>query len=533
MDMGSTSATALQFHEDVDDVGEYGVRVGLVVRPPSSLLKDLKVTVHHKSLVFPSHETEKKSFFLSNIDQFLNFDVHTVHFFAAHRDFSSDLVAEKLKQSLANILVPYDFLAGRLKSNPNSGTGGGRLEIECNAAGAGFVVASSEYALHEIGDLVYPNSAFAQLICISMDVDHPRHENDASIEHPASAAHRDHPLCILQVTTFKCGGFAMGISTNHVTFDGLSFRLFLDNLAAVAGDKPLAIIPYKDRKILAAGSPPRVAFPHPELQELKMCSQVGQDDDHLSATVFEATEEELDFKIFRLSSVDLIKLKEKAKPTGSNSTSSTEGGPKTISSSRGVTSFNVVTALIWRCKALSACDHQCGDDDGMDRESRILYAVDIRPRLTPPLPTSYTGNAVLTAYAAARCRELEQGPFSRTVEMVNEGAARMTDEYARSVIDWGELHKGFPHGDVLVSSWWKLGFAEVEYPWGKPRYSCPVVYHRKDIILLFPDEQVLLGDHNDAAGCGGTNGGVNILVALPHKEMQKFLALFLKFLLAD
>lgn len=328
------------------------------------------------------------------------------------------------------------------------------------------------------------------------------------------------------MTTFKCGGFAIGISTNHVTFDGLSFRLFLDNMAALASNKPLAMIPYNDREILAARSPPRVTFPHPELNELKMSTQLGQDDDHLSSTVFESTQEEIDFEIFRLSAVDLANLKEKAKPT-----SSSEGGPHTISS-RGVTSFNVVTALIWRCKALSSCDHQCGDDDGMDRESRILYAVDIRPRLTPPLPASYTGNAVLTAYTSARCRELEQGPFSRTVEMVYEGAARMTDEYARSVIDWGELHKGFPQGDVLVSSWWKLGFAEVEYPWGKPRYSCPVVYHRKDIILLFPDEP-LPGDRNNASGCGGGNGGVNILVALPLKEMQKFRTLFLKFLLGD
>ncbi|KAL6143008.1 hypothetical protein ACLB2K_061283 [Fragaria x ananassa] len=371
--------------------------------------------------------------------------------------------------------------------------------------GQAFWWPSSEYALHEIGNLVYPNSAFAQLVSFTMDMDR---ENDASIKHPASAAHRDHPLCILQIR-----GFAKGISTNHVIFDGQRFRLFLDNLAALAGDKPLAIIPYSDREILAARSPPRIAFPHPELQELKMCTQLGRDDDHLSSTVFEVTQEELDFKIFRLSCVDLIKLKEKAKPTSSSS--STDGGTQSISSSSGVTSFNVVTALIWRCKALSACDDQYGDDDGMDRESRILYAVDVRPRLTPPLPRSYTGNAVLTAYASAQCRELEQAPFSRTVEMVHEGAERMTNEYVRSVIDWGELHKGFPHGDVLVSSWWKLRFAEVEYPWGKPRYSCPVAYHRKDVILLFPDEQI-------DAGCGGRNGGVNILVVLPYDIMQKF-----------
>jgi len=94
----------------------------------------------------------------------------------------------------------------------------------------------------------------------------------------------------------------------------------------------------------------------------------------------------------------------------------------------------------------------------------------------------------------------------------------MTSIYARSAIDWGEIHKGFPHGDFLISSWWKLGFDEVDYPWGCPRYSCPVVYHRKDIILLFPD----IDDKNS----------VNVLVALPSKEMEKFESLFHKFLSA-
>lgn len=150
----------------------------------------------------------------------------------------------------------------------------------------------------------------------------------------------------------------------------------------------------------------------------------------------------------------------------------------------------------------------------------MLFAVDIRRRLNPPLPDSYSGNAVLTGYATAKCAELEEGPFWKTVQMVYEGAARMTDEYARSAIDWGELYKGFPHGEFLVSSWWRLGFEGVQFPWGKPKYSCPVVYHRKDIILLFPDI-----DNGE-----NSNRGVNVLVALPPKEMEKFKSLFHKFL---
>ena len=233
---------------------------------------------------------------------------------------------------------------------------------------------------------------------------------------------------------------------------------------------------------------PCVSFPHPELLKIDNLSE---------SSVFEASTEQLGFKILQLTSKHITGLKEEAKAANGQH------------SAARITGFNVVTAHVWRCKELS------GPNDPT-RSSTILYAVDIRPRLNPPLPKSYAGNAVLTAYATAKCKELEDGSFPSLVEMVSEGAARMTGEYARSAIDWGEIYNGFPHGEFLVSSWWRLGFAEMDYPWGKPRYSCPVVYHRKDIILLFPPIE------------GGD--GVNVLVALPHREMEKFQNLFYKFL---
>ncbi|KAL2941430.1 Omega-hydroxypalmitate O-feruloyl transferase, partial [Bienertia sinuspersici] len=316
-------------------------------------------------------------------------------------------------------------------------------------------VASSEYTLDELGDLVYPNPSFEQLITKKMD---------GTLEVDG------HPLCIVQMTAFKCGGFAMGLQTNHTTFDGTSIKYLLQNLAALAGDKPLAVAPCNDRSLLAARSPPLVTFPHPELLELKI--PIGQEGE-----------------------------------SDQNSNDKAKAGP---TNGKGkITGFNVVSALVWRCKALSNTENQEVDDDSLERSSTMLFAVDIRPKLNPPLPNSFTGNAVLTAYAKASCKTLEEAPLSELVDMVTEGVARMNDDYVRSAIDWGELYKGFPHGEFLMSSWWRLGFDQVEYPWGKPKYCCPLVYHRKDIILLFPD-------------IDESNAGVNVLVALPHKEMAKF-----------
>ncbi|XP_042032011.1 fatty alcohol:caffeoyl-CoA acyltransferase-like [Salvia splendens] len=449
------------------------INMGSLYRSSSEpAIQDLKVSINDSTLIFPSQQPPDTPIFLSNIDQVLNFHVQTLHFFESNPDFPPEAAAERLKAALQKVMEAYDFLAGRLRPNLQTG----RLEIDPKPAGVGFVDASTEFLLAEVGDLVYPNPAFMQLIVQGLE------------------KFDDQPLCVLQVTSFKCGGFAMGISTNHALMDGISFKNLLENLASQAfDDKPIPIAPCHDRRLLAARSPPQVTFPHPELLKLK--TPIGQEE---TPPIFDCKQEDLDFKIFTLTPSDITSLKSSAAAS---------------SSSKKITGFNAVSALIWRCKALSRAD-----DTSRDRECTVLYAVDIRSRLRPPLPAAYCGNAVLTAYATAKCGELEDGPFGKAVDVVAEGAARMSDEYARSAIDWGEVYKGFPNGEFLISSWWRLGFDEVEYPWGKPKYSCPLVYHRKDIILLFPE-------------VGGVeSNGVNVLVALPPKEMEKFQSLFHKYL---
>lgn len=88
------------------------------------------------------------------------------------------------------MLAAYDFLAGRLRPSNGGGgeEGGGRLVIDCDGSGVGFVVASSEYSLDEIGDLVYPNPAFRQLIVQGSGLDELGTDGDQ-------------PLCVVQVNT--------------------------------------------------------------------------------------------------------------------------------------------------------------------------------------------------------------------------------------------------------------------------------------------------------------------------------------------
>ncbi|KAF6148783.1 hypothetical protein GIB67_019391 [Kingdonia uniflora] len=437
---------------------------------PTSI-KDLKVTIRKASKITPLEKTERRSMFLSNIDCSLNFITSLVCFFTMNPDFPPERVIEELEKAYRKVLGHYDFLTGRFQTNPNVD----RIEIDCNSAGAGFVVASSELTLDDLGDLVNPNPAFKQL----------------AIRNGKAFRSEDPPLVLLQLTTFKCGGFTLGVSLNHMVQDGIGGKIFLENLASLLTNNSIAIPPYNNRQLLAARSPPCVAFSHPELVNLPLQPKEGNS----YPSVSQVSSRNLGCRTFRLSAKDMMSLKEKAKIDGEDN---------------WPTNFNVIVAHIWRCKAIAI-----NKKNDPKKLSTVLYAVNIRSRVRPRLPSSYAGNAVLNAYATSTCRELKEGPFSQTVSMVSQAVTRMTDDYIRSVIDWVEINKGFTNGDVYVSSWWKLGLGDVEYPWGKPKWTSPVVHHyRNNFILLLPDAKDEDGD------------GVNVVVALPPKEMEKFEYLF-------
>ncbi|GER44642.1 HXXXD-type acyl-transferase family protein [Striga asiatica] len=444
----------------------------MAIISPNPSIQDLKLTIQESTLLFPP-QNHQKSLFLSNIDQNLNFYVPTVFFFSPNKDYPPEAATHRLRSAFQKLLETYDFVAGRLKLNPDTG----RLVIDSsNATGAGFVAASSALTLPELGDLLCPNPIFRQLARQTLP----------GIE--------DQPLLLLQVTSFKCGGLAIGMSVNHVLLDGLSAKAFTENLASqcFADGRQLAVLPCLDRRLLAARSPPHADFHHPE------CIKPDQLPSSGGFLGFDCEKEELSFNVFKLTPSHIDFLKNEAKK-----------GKKTPTDPKLISSFNVATALIWRCKALSK------KNDDENEICTLLNVIDLRSRLNnPPLPFSYFGNGIWVAYASAKRGEVKKLPFSELVGMVSEGPGRVTDEYARSMIDWMEINKGLPYGEYMVTSWLKLGLESVEYPWGRPVHSGPVVNHIKDICSVFPT-----GD-----------GSVNALVSLPEEEMTRFCSEFVKIL---
>lgn len=88
----------------------------------------------------------------------------------------------------------------------------------------------------------------------------------------------------------------------------------------------------------------------------------------------------------------------------------------------------------------------------------------------------------------------------------------------RSVIDWLEVYRGIPatcNKDFYVSAWWKLGFGELDFRFGKPIHSGPMANGDDEFVLLLSE----YGNRSEVE-----NGrGVNVWICLPPKKLKLFM----------
>ncbi|KAH9310039.1 hypothetical protein KI387_037950, partial [Taxus chinensis] len=189
------------------------------------LVSDLRVKEERLTVILPRNVTERRTMFLSNIDQkFVHYIQQYVHFFSAHPQIPFGMVVDVQTEALSRILDSYDFISGRLRFNSEEG----RFEIDSNAAGAPVAVCSSELSLEDLGDVSYPNPAFTQL-CLLSD--------------SANRILEDDPLISFQITRFRCGGFALGTALNHSVMDGFPLQEFARNFTNMVTKGELAFVP--------------------------------------------------------------------------------------------------------------------------------------------------------------------------------------------------------------------------------------------------------------------------------------------------
>ncbi|XP_037458109.1 putrescine hydroxycinnamoyltransferase 1-like [Triticum dicoccoides] len=391
----------------------------------------MKVEVVESTLVAPSEETPRRALWLSNLDLAVP-KTHTplVYYYPApaptpdgeNLDFFSP---ERLKGALARALVLFYPLAGRLRREGE----GGRLQIDCNGEGALFVVARAPDVAGEdlFGSGYEPSPEIRRMFVPFVPSGDP----------PCLMA-------MFQVTFLKCGGVVLGTGIHHVTMDGMGAFHFIQTWTGLARGLALSdacpSLPFHDRTLLRARSPPHPEFDHPVY----------------SPAYLNGAPRPFVTRVYSISPKLLTDLKSRCAP--------------------GVSTYGAVTAHLWRCMCVAR-----GLAPGSD--TRLRVPANIRHRLRPQLPRQFFGNAIVRDLVSVKVGDVLSQPLGYVADMIRKAVDHVDDAYTRSVIDYLEVEseKGsqaargqlMPESDLWVVSWLGMPMYDADFGWGAPRFVAP------------------------------------------------------------
>ncbi|KAL6845701.1 hypothetical protein ACP4OV_024524 [Aristida adscensionis] len=400
---------------------------------------NVEVEVVEATLVAPRREAPaRQRLWLSNLDLAVP-RTHTplVYYYPAASSARGGggegaFAPAKLKAALAGALVPFYPLAGRLCVDAEDG----RLQIDCNGEGALFVVARADVAGEEVFEDYEPSPEMRRAFVP------PAPSGEAALC----------PMAIFQVTFLKCGGVVLGTGIHHVVMDGVGAFQFMQTWAGLARGLAAAEAcgptPFHDRTLLRARRPPRPEFDH-----------------HVySAAFLSGRPRPYVTRVYPVSGKLLADLRSRC--------------------GAGVSTYCAVAAHLWRCVCVAR-----GVAPGSN--TRLGLPANVRPRLRPPLPKSFFGNAVVRDLVVAPAEDVLGLPLGSVAETIKKAVDGVDDAFVRSAVDYLELEladKGsggaagggeaarerlVPTSDLWAVSWLGMPMYDADFGGGAPRLVAP------------------------------------------------------------
>ncbi|KAL0910767.1 hypothetical protein M5K25_018852 [Dendrobium thyrsiflorum] len=416
-------------------------------------------------MIKPAEETPTGDYFLSNLDLNLPIIIKTLDCFptTARRSFSGDGygdgkdVVNVLRTSLQKVLVHFYPFIGRLAVG-----GDGKLFVKFNGDdGVPFVEATADCELENLGDISIPDPEKLRKFVYCPE--------------PLQKI-LDVPLLTVQATKFRCGGLSIGLVMNHLIVDGVSIIQFRQAWAETARGLSLSLPPFLDRSILRASLP----------LDPKLNSHSEQDND-LTRYI---SPEKLLCRRFLFDAAKLSRLKQLAAAADD--------------SEKHVSNFASLAAFVWsaRTKALNIPSLE---------PSKLLFAVDVRNRLQPPLPPGFFGNGIVFAGCSCPAESLTNRPLNHAIQMVMEAARGVTNQFVRSIIADYEITRSRPSmaGAFMITSWTQLEAAGLaDFGWGEPAQFGPAEIVNRELAIVRPYNK--------------DGKGISMILALPAPAMHSF-----------
>ncbi|OMO93117.1 Transferase [Corchorus olitorius] len=267
-------------------------------------------------------------------------------------------------------------------------------------------------------------------------------------------------MFIVRFTSFTCGGVALSLSTNHKLTDLAALVTLLRSWTSVSrglSDDPITITPdFMGEKFLA---------PRDELSATSASLNISSEKFVLNRFVF--------------SSSKIEELKSQVEKEFKNEMQSY---PSRV---------EVVLALLWKCAVVTK-----KLKTGLFTPSVLFQAVNLRKRMSPPLPESAMGNFIWPFMVVA-CEEKDLELKEMVIRMRksfnefnNTKANTFRGEGAPLAImgalkERAEFLKNNREMDVFkCSSWCKFPLYDTDFGWGKPIWHISINKMSSNTIAL-------------------------------------------------
>ncbi|KAF7094156.1 hypothetical protein CFC21_096488 [Triticum aestivum] len=419
------------------------------------------VQVLSTEMVVPVEATPGGAVWLSNLDLAARRGyTPTVYFYRPNGEHAGFFAADAVKDSLARALVEFYPLAGRLGLD-----GAGRVQIDCTGEGAVFVTARSDhYALEDLMNEFVPCGEMRDLFV------------------PPTPA--PNPPCVLllaQVTYLRCGGVVLGLAMHHSVVDARSAALFVETWASVArgstkDDAPVP--PSFDHRLLAARQERAVPYDHPEYKPEPAPVHAATAGSTYASALITVSKQQVSALRARCA---------------------------------GASTFRAVVALVWQC----ACRAR---GLPLDAETRLYSMIDMRPRLAPPLPRGYFGNAVIRTSTVATVGEVVSNPVDFAARRAR-AATSQGDDHARSLVDYLDgvdvmnlPRSGISRAHLRAISWMGMSLSDADFGWGAPAFMGPALMYYSGFVYVM--------------NAPGKDGALTLALSLEPESMPEFSKVF-------
>ncbi|KAG1354911.1 phenolic glucoside malonyltransferase 1 [Cocos nucifera] len=348
---------------------------------------------------------------------FYDFPHPTAHFM--------DSGLPNLKSSLSLTLQHFFPLAGNLRRSPDD-----RYEISyVDGDSIPFTVAEHDGDFHDLSDAhACDVSKLLQLV--------PQLPKSYDAQ----------PLLALQATVFPNHGIVIGVSVHHIACDGSSSMHFMKSWASACksgGSMPaVAPRPLFDRTLI---SDPRGLY-SVFLDDAKSFQALQNDAPSGEIPLTDMVHVTFSLKqdhIQRLKRLVLAKATERE-------------------TSFHCSTIVVVFAYVWVCLVRGVAS---------DRKAYLLFPVDCRQRLQPPLPAEYFGNCVGPSLVEAAVEDIigEEG-FVAAAEAIGKAIEGTKDGFVDDAERWLRgLLPVMPELCMTVAGSPKFRVYETDFGWGGPK----------------------------------------------------------------